>query len=549
VNLGAGLDRKELDSKDASEIGSPSGGSLPVSSGSQRSAKAATSAACAPRRRGVALNSLWNLAGQSSPLLLAAFAIPLLIRQLGVDRFGVLTIAWILVGYLGLLDLGIGRATTKLLAEKMALGNSEGVTSLIGTAVFSMTLLGICLGIILAALTPWLSHSALKIPFPLQRETLRSLYWMALAIPFVTLANGLRGMLEAHQSFGVISVMRVGLGAITYLGPLAVLPFSRNLVPVVLTLVVARLVSCGLYFWICERSMTNFSLAVAWEYKSFSELLGFGGWITASNIISPIMVYLDRFLIGSLVSMAAVAYYTTPFELVTKLWIVPASLAGVLFPAFSETLAVGNNDRAGSLYESGVSSIFVMLFPLILAVILFAPEGLHLWLGAEFAKRSARVLQILAIGVFINSLANVPYALLQASGRPDLTAKLHLIELPLYAGLLYWTIRFQGIAGAATAWVFRLSAEAAILFLLVKLIVRRPLPRRLTISIAVGTVTLLVAVITTGFVLKAVFLLGSSAVFAWGTWYWTFNDFQRLRFRSWLKCFPGVTRTYPGTSL
>lgn len=519
------------------------GGKVPVISPLPRSAKPEKTAARAPRRRGVALNSFWNLAGQTSPLLVAAFAIPLLIRRLGVDRFGVLTIAWILVGYFGLLDLGIGRATTKLLAEKMALGNSEGTASLIGTAIFSMTILGLCLSFILCALAPWLSHSALKIPLPLQKETLHSLYWMAVAIPFVTLANGLRGMLEAQHSFGAINVLRVGLGVVTYLGPLTVVLFSRNLVPVVLTLVVARAISCGLHFWLCNRSIPAFSLEVAWHHESLKELLGFGSWITASSIISPIMVYLDRFLIGSIISIAAVAYYTTPFELVTKLWVVPAALVAVLFPAFSEALAVGNNDRAGLLYESGVSSIFAMLFPPTLAVMLFASEGLHLWLGTEFARRSGPVLQILAIGVFINSLANVPYALLQASGRPDLTAKVHLIELPLYAGLLYWSIRFQGIEGAATAWVFRVCAEAGILFFLVRLIVKRPLPRRLTISIATGTGALLLAAVTTGFVLKIVFLAVSWAAFAWLTWYWTFSDFQRLRFRSWLKRSPGTIGT------
>jgi O-antigen/teichoic acid export membrane protein len=535
VNQGAGLDRKPSDSEATSEMGRS--GNVPVSSAKEQSSKTETSPEHAPRR-GVALNSFWNLAGQTSPLLIAAFAIPVLIRQLGVDRFGVLTLAWILVGYLGLLDLGIGRAITKLLAEKMALGDSGAASSLIGTAIFSMMLLGVLLGGVLCALAPWLAHSALKVPAPLQSETMRSLYLMAIAIPFVTLANGFRGMLEAQQSFGVINVLRVGLGAVTYLGPLAVVPFSRNLVPVVATLVGARLISCGLHFWLCKRLIPAFSLDVDWNHKSLRELLSFGGWISVSNIISPIMVYLDRFLIGSLISMAAVAYYTTPFELVTKLWVIPTSLVSVLFPAFSETLAVGNNDRASLLYEGGVSSILAMLFPLTLVVVLFAPEALHLWLGTEFARRSGPVLQILAIGVFINSLANVPYALLQASGRPDLTAKLHLIELPCYAGLLYWTIRFHGIEGAAAAWAFRLFGETVILFFLVSLIVKRPLPRRLTISIAAGTAALLLASITTGFVLKLLFMVGFAGIFALLTWYWTFSELERLRFRSWLQRSP-----------
>ena len=75
-----------------------------------------------------------------------------------------------------------------------------------------------------------------------------------------------------------------------------------------------------------------------------------------------------------------------------------------------------------------------------LCTIALAQDGLRLWLGPEFAQHSFRVLQWLAVGVFINSLAQVPFSLLQGVGRPDITATLHLIELPLYLGVLWWLI-------------------------------------------------------------------------------------------------------------
>jgi O-antigen/teichoic acid export membrane protein len=486
----------------------------------------------------VALNSVWNLVGQSSPLLLAAFAIPLLVRQLGVDRFGVLTLAWILVGYFSLFDLGIGRATTKLLAEKIALGDSEAAASLIWTAIFSMVLLGLCFGGMLFAMAPWLSRSGMKIPLLLQSETLRSLRCLAIAVPFVTLTCGLRGMLEAQQNFAAVNTLRIGLGAITYLGPLTVLPFSRSLVPVILALVIARVVSCGAHFWVCRRYIPALAQSVAWDQRAFRDLLGFGSWLTVSSIISPILVYLDRFLIGSLISISAVTYYATPSEIVTKLWVIPSALAGVLFPAFSEALAVDNQDRAASLYERGVGGTFAILFPLMLVVILFASEGLRFWLGEEFARRGTAVLQILAIGVFVNSLANIPYALLQASGRPDLTAKLHLIEVPCYVGLFYWAVRMRGIEGAAIAWTIRLCAEAAVLFFFSRSILKGSLAPRLTIAILAGTIALVTAGIIGGSFAKVLFLIAALTVFGCGTWSWILNEFRRLRSRRPIEATP-----------
>ncbi len=95
-------------------------------------------------------------------------------------------------------------------------------------------------------------------------------------------------------------------------------------------------------------------------------------------------------------------------------------------------------------------NVFLVLFPVVLLTIVLAHAGLRLWLGADFAQHSFRVLQWLAVGVFINSLAQIPFALVQGAGRPDLTAKLHLIELPLYLLALWWLT-------SRTAWKERRS--------------------------------------------------------------------------------------------
>ena len=148
-------------------------------------------------------------------------------------------------------------------------------------------------------------------------------------------------------------------------------------------------------------------------------LLRFGSWMTVSDLVGPLMVTLDRFVIGSLLSVAAVAYYTTPYEIIRKLWLIPSSLLGVMFPAFSTTF-VRDPDRTAQLYGRSVRYLlFLVMFPLILLIVALAQDGLKVWLGADFAQHSFRVLQWLAIGVFINGLASVPFAVVQGAGRPS----------------------------------------------------------------------------------------------------------------------------------
>jgi O-antigen/teichoic acid export membrane protein len=175
------------------------------------------------------------------------------------------------------------------------------------------------------------------------------------------------------------------------------------------------------------------------------------------------MVTLDRFLIGAFVSVAAVTYYATPYEVITKLLLVPAAVMGVMFPAFSTSFAQDRR-RTAILYNRSVKYMFVFLFPVALVATGMARDGLTIWLGTDFAQHSARVLQWLAVGVFLNCLAQVPFALVQGAGRPDLTAKLHLIEFPCYLILVCRLIATRGIEGAAMAWTLRAALDGLCLF-------------------------------------------------------------------------------------
>src|SRR5262249_30536138 len=108
------------------------------------------------------------------------------------------------------------------------------------------------------------------------------------------------------------------------------------------------------------------------------------------------------------------------------------------------------------------------LFPLVLVLSAFPAELLRAWVGPEFASHGAVVLRWLALGVTINALAHVPFTLLQAVGRSHVTARLHLVETPLYAFGAWWAIRAGGVEGAAIAWTARIALDAAALFVLAR---------------------------------------------------------------------------------
>jgi O-antigen/teichoic acid export membrane protein len=318
------------------------------------------------------VNILWNLTGLGLPLLAGLYAIPVLVHTLGLEKFGILALSWMFIGYFSL--------------------------------------------------------------------------------------------------FAFINIARVLLGVITFVGPVLILPFTTKLNDIVTVLLLARVViwfmHLGYVFYVFPELKK-----ISFQKKLLKPLLRFGGWLTVSNIIGPFMVYFDRFVIGALLSLTAVSYYTTPYEINSKLLLNRSALVGVLFPIFARYHHAYHEDGRRIMvkyYSRGEFLLVLTMFPLILLIVNYADIGLSLWLDEQFAMNSRLVLQLLALGVYFNSTAQISFALLQGVGRADLCAKTHLLEVVIYLPSLFLATTHYGIAGAAFVWMIRAIVDTALLQLLAR---------------------------------------------------------------------------------
>jgi O-antigen/teichoic acid export membrane protein len=354
----------------------------------------------------------------------------------------------------------------------------------------------------------------------------------------VITTTALRGFLEAHQRFGACTAVRIPLGIFTFAGPFLVLPFSASLVPIVGVLAVARLAACGVLWALCVKADPAVKHRIAIQWSLAPALFHFGGWMTVTNIVSPLMVSLDRFLIGAVVSISAVAYYATPSEVITRLLIVPLAIVGVLFPAFSSGFAQ-DKARTKLLFARGMKYSFLAIFPFLLTVIVFAREGLTLWVGAEFARQSTVVLQWLAIGVFFNGIGQIPFALVQGSGRPDITGKMHLLELPAYAVLLWVLVRRMGIEGAAMVWTARVAVDAILVFAFSYRLLRAEPQnlRKFAVPIASALLLLALGSIPMSLYLKVSFTGLTLFVFGFIAWFALLDPTERLYARTRIRAY------------
>lgn len=401
--------------------------------------------------------------GQGVPLLMAVITIPFIVRGLGTERFGLLSMAWVVLGYFTIFDLGLGRATTKYVAEALGKGEGDQVPQIIWTAVTFQAILGFVGALVLYGITDLLVGRVLNIPPPLLGEAKDTFHLLALSIPVVLVSSSFSGVMEAAQRFDLVNAVKIPSGILTFLLPLVGLSLGLGLPGIVALILLARFLTLVAFVVMNLRiipKLREYSVS----FNRFSRLFAYGGWVTVTSIVGPILVYLDRFLIGSLLTIAAVAYYTAPYEAVTRLWIISASLTMTLFPAFSTLEGVKNRQSLGTFLARSVKYVLLASGPIVVVITLFAKEILQIWLGTDFVVESTVAMQVLVFGVLINSLAQTPFVLLQGIGRPDLPAKFHLLELPIYIGIAWILVSEFGISGAAGAWTVRVVLDALLLF-------------------------------------------------------------------------------------
>jgi O-antigen/teichoic acid export membrane protein len=154
-----------------------------------------------------------------------------------------------------------------------------------------------------------------------------------------------------------------------------------------------------------------------------------------------------------------VTYYSIPYELAAKAWLLPVALSGVLFPTLTRSL-VHDREQARLFFDRACKYLLMAMFPIILAMVCLAQPGLSVWIGSQVAARSTTVLQLLGVGVLITSLGSLADTFIDSYGRPDVSAKLALGKMVVHFGPAFWVIGHWGIVGLAALWVTSTGLEA-----------------------------------------------------------------------------------------
>lgn len=453
-------------------------------------------------------------------IVITLVTVPLYLGQIGLERYGILTLVWSLTGMFAFFDFGMGAATTYQVAR--ARNGLEGPP--IGAVILTTGLANTAIGGLLA-LVFWLGVGPLvfgnvKTDAALSAEIAEAIVWMALLLPVGLVTSILRNAMDGQRQFLSGNVIGTGGNIATVCGTLVVAywlgPELPNLVMTVLIVRCAVLLAYGL------ASRASFRGARLMTRQEFGGTLRFGGWQVIFSGISGIMGSADRFIIGWIAGAGATALYAIPMSFTARLRFLPEAVLRTLFPRLSEV-----KDEAAR-QELGARALTAMLAGMALIAIpaiLFVRPFFALWLGQEFEANAGVIAQILLTGVYVQSCLRVLLVLQRASGRPDLPAKLRLVTaLPTLAALVLG-VWLDGARGAALVLLLRFLAEVLFVLWLSGLLMRAlaPLSGALILcAAAMLTSTTGYGILTgTGLALISAMLLGLLAI-------WSSEDIARL---------------------
>ena len=407
-------------------------------------------------------NSLVNIAGSVVPLAIALITVPLYLPLIGEERYGILAVIWVLLGYFGIFDFGLGRATARQMSK---IDNDKDRSSLFATVLLLIAILSVVGGGVLLLCSGWVITHLFSLSEKGNVEAIGSILWLPVGLLFLLLNSAMQGALQARERFVAINSAAVLGDSMAQTLPLCMAWMGWVTIDVLLPSVLAARFLTSIFLFIQCKKYVPLERNPEIDFSQVKPLLNYGGWASAITMIGPLLTVIDRLVIASIAGAKGVTYFTIPFNLVTKLSILPNSFGSVLFPR----MAVLNTEDARVLAGNATRIITASMTPVVVIAIAMLHPFLSMWLGDELARRCAGIGEIMCIGVWIGAVVTpYSYFLYAEATQKRLILIASLMGVPIYALLLWAGVKYFGVVGAAAAWSLKSLLDSIVHLYLAK---------------------------------------------------------------------------------
>lgn len=393
-------------------------------------------------------------------LLLALATTPYIVRTLGAEGYGLLSLVVAISGYLTFLDLGLGWTLTKFVADASASQDREAIRRLVRHTLAVVLATGGAGALALGLLAPVLVGTVFALHHHLAEAGVRALWVLALSFPVAAAAGVCEAALRGLRQFSRLALVQTGVGTTVTLGTVGLLVAGSGVVAVCILYAAAAALRLVVYGWMLRRAAPAVSLRPAFSVEAWGPTMRFGVFIFMNRLSLNALFHLDKVLVGLFLPLSAVAYYAVPFSLAQKLTMIAANVVTVAYPVISRQMTLGDHEGVTATYRQVSRIVFLLTATPALVLTVLADPILRYWIGPDFAGPGRLPLVLLAVGFCANAVSSLENISIEVSGRPNVTAAflglaglLMLLLGPVLTAIL-------GIRGTAAALCLSLMACA-----------------------------------------------------------------------------------------
>ena len=401
-------------------------------------------------------NLIANYLGQGWKALMSLAFIPLYIKYLGIESYGLIGIFALLQSWLGLLDMGMKPTLSREMARATAGAHSaQSIRDLLRSIEILTVAVACVIAISIWAASVWLASDWLRAE--------------KLPLTTVTEAFTIMGVVSALSFIeGIYSSSLVGLQRQILLNGLSSATATLRGLGAVGILIWASPTLEAFFIWqgfvsilslIVLGSATYLALpkATTWGRFSLTELLSvwrYAGGMLGITLLSLLLMQVDKILLSKLISLTDYGYYSLAAVAAGALNLVGAPINQAWFPRLSELYARKNQKALIKIYHQGAQLVSVVMGSAGLVLIVFAAQILHLWTGdVQLAHRVAPLVSVLVLGNLLNGLMWIPYQTQLAHGWTGWAIRINIVGVLLIVPAILWAVPRYGALGAAWVWV------------------------------------------------------------------------------------------------
>jgi O-antigen/teichoic acid export membrane protein len=406
-------------------------------------------------------DAFWSSAGTIAPIVAGALATPFLLAVLGAQRFAIYALSFAIVSFAPALDLGISRTAFRRIAAAHSTNPYE-TPAIVNLALRASWTVGLSVTLLFGGTLAIVSVFAGADWIPTSAAVAVAL--ALLTVPPAIVGNTQRGVLEGAGRFEASAGIRITLGMLVAIVPLLLALVTRAVELLVLSQLVLRIATV----WIQRRILRGAGLVGPLAAGPAVASIGVASfrqessWFGLAAIVSLLMSGFDRFVILALTGMTLVdlAAFIAPQEVALRAIILPAAFVPALM------VRIAKDDSRGSqrvLLSTSMYTITAVVFAgCLLATVLARDIATHVFPTLP-STGVVTVIQLLALGIFSNAVAQFPAAVLNGRGLSRVPATLQLVELPVFLLALPVLIARFGVSGAAMAWSLRIAVDTVLL--------------------------------------------------------------------------------------